>query len=206
MARFVFFSFAYDDVKNFKANVVRNNWLLKNAKETFVDGSIWEEAKSKGIQELKDLVEEGLNQTSVTVVLIGETTANRRWVNYEIIKSFERGNGIVGVHINRIRGKTGLTKRGDNPLKRLGFEVSDDGKKINFFELKDRKWRPYSDLLEINNKKNNSIYFDDHWWRGNEYGTFFTFEDKFKTMCWNMDDGNKNFASWIEEAAKQAGR
>lgn len=46
MARFVFFSFAYDDVKNFKVNVVRNSWLLKNREETFVDGSIW--GKTKG--------------------------------------------------------------------------------------------------------------------------------------------------------------
>jgi hypothetical protein len=46
MARFVFFSFDYSDVGNFRVNVVRNSWLLKNKQETFVDGSIWESAKS----------------------------------------------------------------------------------------------------------------------------------------------------------------
>ena len=47
MARFVFFSFAYDDVKNFKVNVVRHSWLINKSEETFTDGSIWEKEKTK---------------------------------------------------------------------------------------------------------------------------------------------------------------
>lgn len=63
MARYVFFSFAYDDVKNFKVNVVRNSWLINNSAETFVDGSIWEKSKTKGDAYLKRLIEDGLNGT-----------------------------------------------------------------------------------------------------------------------------------------------
>lgn len=70
MARFVFFSFAYEDVKNFKVNVVRNSWFLKNKEETFVDGSIWEKSKTKGDAYLMKLVEDGLKNTSVTAILI----------------------------------------------------------------------------------------------------------------------------------------
>lgn len=206
MARFVFFSFAYDDVKNFKVNVVRNSWLLKNKEETFVDGSIWEKSKTKGDAYLMKLVEDGLKNTSVTTILIGEDTANRKWVNYEIVKSFDKGNGIFGIHINRIKGRTGLTARGQNPLDRLGFEVSEEGTKIRFYELANNKWSPFQLLPEINNKKSNTIYFDDHWWRGNEFGKFFRFSDKFKTVCWDFDEGNKYFASWIEQSATDAGR
>ena len=206
MARFVFFSFAYDDVKNFKVNVVRNSWLLKNKEETFIDGSIWEKFKTKGDAYLKNLIEEGLKNTSVTNILIGENTANRRWVNYEIVKSFERGNGIFGIYINRIKGRTGLTARGLNPLDRLGFEVSNDGIKIRFYELSNNKWRSFDDLPEINNKKSNTLYFNNPWWGSNKYGKFFRFSDKFKTVCWDFDDGHKNFASWIEQSANHAGR
>lgn len=206
MARFVFFSFAYDDVKNFKVNVVRNSWLHKNKETTFVDGSIWEKSKTKGDAFLKNLIETGLKNTSVTVVLIGEDTANRRWVNYEIVKSFEKGNGIFGIHINRIKGRIGLTARGQNPLDRLGFKVSEEGNKIQFYELSNNKWRPFADLPEINNKKSNSLYFDNHWLRGNEFGKFFRFSDKFKTVCWDFDNGQQNFYSWIQESAEQAGR
>ena len=179
---------------------------MKNPEETFIDGSIWEKSKKKGDQYLKRLIERGLNNTSVTAVLIGEDTANRRWVNYEIVKSFEKGNGILGIHINRIKGRIGLTARGLSPLERLGFQVAEDGKKINFYELKNRSWTVFSDLPQINNKKSNSIYFGNSWWNGNEYGDFFRFSDKFNTRCWDMDSGHDNFIGWIKDAARQAGR
>ena len=207
MARFVFFSFDYTDVGNFRVNVVRNSWLLKNKQETFVDGSIWETAKGKGDAYLKDLIEEGLNRTSVTAVLIGQGTANRRWVNYEIVKSFERGNGILGVHINRIRGKDGyIVSRGANPLDRLGLKVSEEGKKVNFYELKNGRWLEYADLPQINNKKSNTLYFEDSFWFGNDYGEFFTFSQKFETYCWDFDEGKNNFIDWVDDAADEAGR
>jgi|CXWL01.1.fsa_nt_gi hypothetical protein len=207
MARFVFFSFDYADVGNFRVNVVRNSWLLKNRQETFVDGSIWETTKGKCDAFLKKLIEEGLNRTSVTAVLVGQGTANRRWVNYEIVKSFERGNGILGVHINRIRGKDGyIVSRGANPLDRLGLKVSEEGKKVNFYELKNGKWIEYDDLPQINNNKSNTLYFEDSFWFANDYGEFFTFSQKFKTYCWDFDEGKKNFIDWVDDAADEAGR
>lgn len=206
MARNVFFSFAYEDVKNFKVNVVRNNWLTKDRENTFVDGSIWENSKTKGDAALKKLIEEGLNSTSVTAILIGQNTANRRWVNYEIVKSFDKGNGIIGIHINRIKGTTGLTAKGLNPLDRLGLQISEDGAKIRFYELENRKWYEYADLPIINNKKSNTLYFGHHWLYGNNYGKFYRFSEFFKLGCWDTDNGNLNFSRWIEEAAKQAGR
>lgn len=206
MARYTFFSFSYDDVKNFKVNVVRNSWLLNNNNETFIDGSMWESEKSKGPEFIKKLIDNGMNKTSVTAILIGEDTASRRWVNYEIIKSFERGNGIVGIHINRIRDRyQAISARGDNPLDRLGFQISDDGKKINFYQLLDRKWQLFKDLPEINNKKSNTIYFESGLFR-NDFGKFFKFSDKFNTYCWINDEGHKKFSKWIGNAADQAGR
>ena len=62
------------------------------------------------------------------------------------------------------------------------------------------------DLPEINNKKSNTIYFNDHWWHGNEFGTFFKFSEKFDTFCWDFDNGHENFYNWVEESAEQAGR
>jgi hypothetical protein len=207
MARFVFFSFAYDDVKNFKVNVVRQSWLINHAEETFTDGSIWEKEKTKGAAAIMKLIDNGMTKTSVTAVLIGEETANRRWVNYEIVKSFAKGNGILGININRIRGKYQvISARGLNPLDRLAFQISEDGKKIRFYELVNRKWVVYSDLPEINNKKSNTLYFEDSFWRGNDFGKSFRFSEKFDTYCWIMDDGHKKFSSWIELAAEQAGR
>jgi hypothetical protein len=103
LARYIFFSFSYEDVTNFKVNVVRNSWLLNNREDTFIDGSIWETQKTKNPNVIKELIDDGMHRTSITVLLIGESTANRRWVNYELVKSFERGNGILAININRIK-------------------------------------------------------------------------------------------------------
>lgn len=206
MARYTFFSFAYEDVKNFKVNIVRNSWLIGQNSDTFIDGSIWEKEKSKGSTVIKELIETGLKRTSVTVVLIGDETTNRRWVKYEIVKSFEKGNGILAIHINRIKGKQQtICSRGLNPLDRLALQISEDGRKIWFFELINRKWVEFSDLPEINNKKSNTLYFEDGW-LSNDFGEMFRFSDLFDTYCWVFDNGHKNFPSWVDKAAKQAGR
>ncbi|OQP63361.1 hypothetical protein A3860_23720 [Niastella vici] len=206
MAKRVFFSFNYEDVKNFKVNVVRNSWIIRDGEGSFVDSSIWESAKSKGVALIKNLIDSGLKGTSVTAVLIGEDSVNRRWVNYEIIRSFERGNGLLGIHINRIAGRTGPTVRGLNPLDRLGFEISKDGKKVHFYELNNKNWVSYADLPIINNKQSNTLFFEDSFWSGNEFGKFYRFSDKFSTKCWDLENGYKNLFNWVEIAVKQAGK
>lgn len=207
MKRYTFFSFCYDDVRNFRANVVRNSYVTKYGKDTFIDGSIWEEAKTKSSKAIKELIDNsGIKNTSVTAVLIGDNSANRRWINYEIIKSFEQGNGIIGIYINRIKDKTGhITHKGLNPLDRLALKISEDGRKIYFYELENKQWRIFNDLSEINNRKSNTLFFEDRWF-DSDYGKCFRFSDLFSTYCWTNDDGYNNISTWIEDAAEQAGR
>lgn len=46
----------------------------------------------------------------VTCVLIKSQTFNRRWVRYEIMKSIEKGNKILEIHINGFKDKYGNIK------------------------------------------------------------------------------------------------
>lgn len=105
--RRVFFSFHYEqDV--WRATNVRNAGKVDaTAAAGWTDASLWEEAKRKGRSELERLINNGLHGTSVTAVLIGSETANRPWVNYEINKSLERGNGLLGVRIHRVQNQAG---------------------------------------------------------------------------------------------------
>ena len=50
-----------------------------------------------------------LKGTSVTVVLVGAKTCYSRWVKYEIEKSKEIGNGLLGIDISRIEDLQGNT-------------------------------------------------------------------------------------------------
>src|SRR6266481_6274603 len=130
MAKRVYFGFHYQDVIDFRANVVRNHWLTKPCREAagFLDASLWEEAQNKGDLSLKRLINSGLEGTSTTCVLIGSHTFARPLVRYEILRSFKRGNAILAVHINSTTGKNRLTKPlGPDPLQHVGVTFSDSG-------------------------------------------------------------------------------
>lgn len=128
MVRRVFFSFHYGrDV--WRVNQVRHSWVTKNDREAagFFDAAEQEEIKRATDEKIKKWINEQLHGTSVTVVLIGNETAERDWVHYEIKKSIERGNGIVGVKVHSLKDKEGSTDfSGTNPLKKFVIEDGDD--------------------------------------------------------------------------------
>jgi hypothetical protein len=107
MARRVFFSFHYQrDI--WRANIVRNSNTIDGAAAAgWHDASLWEEAKRKGDAAIKKLIDEALKNTSATVVCIGAQTSTRKYINYEIEKSIERGNKLIGVRINHLKDKSG---------------------------------------------------------------------------------------------------
>ena len=109
MARRVFFSFHYQrDI--WRVNQIRNiGEIVGTSAAGFHDCSLWEEAKAKGEAAIKALIDEGLKNTSVTVVCIGGGTAGRKYINYEINQSVARGNGLVGIQIHDLKNKEGKT-------------------------------------------------------------------------------------------------
>lgn len=126
MARRVFFSFHYQrDI--WRANVVRkSNVVIGSAAAGFHDASLWEEAKKKGDAAIKKMIDDALQNTTVTVVLIGAKTAGRKYINYEIEKSVERGNGVIGIHVHNIKDSGGnIDEKGEVPRKLVqgGYSV-----------------------------------------------------------------------------------
>lgn len=108
MARKVFFSFKYEDVS--RAMVVRNSWVTQGTEAAgFIDAADFEKVKRNGDQAIKNWIDAQLKGTSVTVVLVGEKTCQSRWVQYEIQKSKEMGNGLIGIDISKIENLQGKT-------------------------------------------------------------------------------------------------
>ncbi len=58
---------------------------------------------------IKKLINDGLVGTSVTVVVIGSQTSERKYVKYEIDQSLARGNGLLGVRIHNLKDAAGNT-------------------------------------------------------------------------------------------------
>lgn len=198
MPRSVYFSFHYQDVIDFRANVVRNSGKFRKQGVEFRDSSIWEEAEEKQIKKIKSLIDDELKGSSVTCVLIGSDTYSRRFVRYELMKSFEMKKGQVGVGINWIKDKNGNTKfwPGENPFNYLALKVSKDGKTIALFEKKDSSWITFKDLPTIKNSH----------FKENNFGREFRLSEFYKQYSYNWDNGKVNFPSWVEEAAKNIGR
>ncbi|KAM3091031.1 TIR domain-containing protein [Phormidesmis sp. 146-35] len=124
MTRRVFFSFHYQqDI--WRVNVVRNHAKVKSGYQEagYWDCSLWESTKRTGENSLKQLINSGLQNTSVTVVLIGTETSERKWVKYEIERSRERGNGMLGIYIHNIKDINGTPDlKGNNPFDSFTVE------------------------------------------------------------------------------------
>lgn len=195
MARRVFFSFHYErDV--WRANVVRNSWVTKPDREAagFIDAAEFEKLKRQGDQAVKRWINSQLDGTSVTTVLIGYETYLKRWVRYEIIKSFDKGNGLLEIYIHKIKDKNGNTDyKGNNPFEYVGVYIDKNGNAV-YKENENGQW------IEFKDYPNCSLTFDKKYWTVKVY-TF-----KHILYNWVDNDGYNNLEDWIEEAAKQAGR
>jgi hypothetical protein len=123
MARRVYFAFHFEkDI--WRVNQVRNaNVVAGTDLAGFFDHSEYEEAKKKGEEEIKRLIRAKLNNTTVTVVLIGTETAYRSYVKYEVEQSIARKNGLLGVYIHNLKDKDGNTSaRGPKPTVPTGID------------------------------------------------------------------------------------
>ena len=109
MARRVFFSFNYSkDI--WRVNQIRSMPnVIGCAAAGFQDASLWEETKKKGDAAIKKLIDEGLKNTSVTVVCVTYGTSTRKYINYEINQSLGRGNGLVAIQIHHLKDQNGDT-------------------------------------------------------------------------------------------------
>jgi hypothetical protein len=136
MARRVFFSFHHDD-DIWRANQVRNvNVVAGSHLAGFFDHSEYEVAKRTGKDGIQRMILSHLKDTTVTVVLIGTKTANRRWVKYEIEQSIARKNGLLGIYIHHLKDPNNPpSTRGAKPAVPQGvdFPVYDWDKDLDRF-------------------------------------------------------------------------
>jgi MTH538 TIR-like domain (DUF1863) len=193
MAKRVFFSFHYQDVIDFRANVVRQHWMTKPDREEagFFDASIWESARRTGSVALKRLINSGLDGTSVTCVLVGSQTFERPWVRYEILKSFRKGNALLAVHINSIKGRDQRIKtNGPNPLEYVGVTFSESGDTGTLWEKVNGNWKEYSEIDGGASYRTGGV--------AQQYrGKGFNLSNWCAKYDWVSDDGFNKFGSWI---------
>jgi hypothetical protein len=127
MARRVFYSFHYEE-DNWRAAQVRNMGVIEG--NAPVTDNEWEAITRGGDQAIQNWIDEQLNGKSCTIVLIGAHTAGRKWINYEIEKSWNDGKGLLGIYIHNLQDRDGRqSSKGSNPFD--GFTMKRDGTKLS---------------------------------------------------------------------------
>jgi hypothetical protein len=193
MARRVYFAFHYqNDI--WRVNQVRQSWVTQERQEAgFYDASLWEEAKKQSDLAIKRMINSGLQNTSTTCVLIGSETSKRRWVQYEIVKSFDKGNALLGTYIHSLKDQFGKTSiKGGDPFDDLALIISNDGKSASVRVWKSQNWKSFDDYPTVNLN-----------WKQEFAGKFFRFSQLgIRFYDWSTDDGYTNFDDWIENSVK----
>ena len=114
MRRRVFYSFHYQ-ADSWRAAMVRNIGSIEG--NSPASDNDWEAVKRGGEAAIKRWIAGQMNYRSCTVVLVGSDTANRKWINYEIVKSWNDGMGVVGIHIHGLEDMNRQTSyKGNNPF------------------------------------------------------------------------------------------
>jgi hypothetical protein len=115
--RQIFYSFHFDnDVM--RVQQIRNIGVIEG--NAPVSANDWEEVKRQGDAAIEKWIDDNMRYRSCVVVLVGSSTANRKWVQREIQKAWAAGKGIVGIHIHNVNcPRNGKCTKGSNPFEQF---------------------------------------------------------------------------------------
>ena len=143
MARKVFYSFHFDG-DCWRTSQVRNAGIVEGNQP--VSGNTWEAIKRGGDAAIKKWIDEQLGGKSCAVVLIGNATAGRPWINYEIVKAWNSEKGLVGIYIHNLKDSAGKRSvKGSNPF--AGFTLNDGKERLS--DVVKAYDPPYSDSKDV---------------------------------------------------------
>jgi len=113
--RRVFYSFHYA-ADSWRAAQVRNIGVIEgNSPAT---DNQWEEVEKGGIPAIRKWINKQMKNRSCTLVLVGQHTARRYWIGYEIKRSWDMGMDLVGVRIHGLLNQYGDESQiGYNPFE-----------------------------------------------------------------------------------------
>lgn len=127
MARKCFYSFHYKPDSQRAAQVRQIGAIEGNKPASDND---WETITRGGDAAIKNWIASQMKGKSCTVVLVGSNTADRKWINHEIVKSWDEGMGVVGIYIHGLKNLDGkISSKGQNPFDYITF--GDTNKKLS---------------------------------------------------------------------------
>lgn len=119
MARKCFFSFHYLP-DNWRASTIRGIGAIEG-NQAALDND-WEKVTKGGDAQIQKWIDSQMEGRTCAIILIGENTAKRKWIDYEIKKAWANKIGVLGIHIHGIKDSSGATSnKGLNPFAHLSL-------------------------------------------------------------------------------------
>lgn len=116
MVRKAFFSFHFDR-DAWRTSQVRNFGVVDGNKPVSDNG--WENLKRQGDRAVARWIDSQMVGCSCVIVLVGQESAGRKWINYEIEKAWNDGRALLGIRIHRLKNHDNTQDRaGLNPFER----------------------------------------------------------------------------------------
>ena len=126
MARKCFFSFHYKP-DNWRASQVRNMGMVEG--NPAVSDNDWESITKGGDSKIQQWIDDQINGKSCAIILIGTNTAGRKWIDYEITKSWNSKKGVLGIYVHNLKDKDGnQCVQGSNPFS--SFTIGEKKKQM----------------------------------------------------------------------------
>lgn len=120
MTRHVFYSFHYQP-DSWRASQVRNIRTVEGNKPAYDND--WETVKKGGDKAIANWIDRQMHGRSCTLILAGNQTANRKWINHEIVQSWNKGMGVAVIDIHGLLNRDGFAAhKGNNPLDYVSFK------------------------------------------------------------------------------------
>lgn len=114
MARKCFFSFHYLP-DSWRASTIRGIGAIEG-NQPALDND-WEKVTKGGDAEIQKWIDSQMEGRTCAIILIGENTAKRKWIDYEIKKAWDNKIGVLGIHIHGIKDSSQATSsKGANPF------------------------------------------------------------------------------------------
>lgn len=122
MPRKTFLSFHYKN-DHWRVSQVKQMGVIEE--QPLLSANDWEEVEDAGEAAIKKWIADNLKGKSCLIVLIGEKTAGRKWVKYEIKEAWDAGKGVMGVYVHNLKDSGGnQSSKGNNPFET--FKVGDE--------------------------------------------------------------------------------
>ena len=107
------------------------------------------------------------------------------------MKSSRKGNVLLSVHINFIKGRDQQTKaRGPNPLRHLGVTFSDSGSTATLWETDNGNLKEYADIDGAASYQTGGV--QPQYW-----GKSVNLAQWYREYDWVANNDYHNFSTWV---------